>query len=131
MSNFHRHLVISVATSGKIYSQQSKEYVSRRVREVAPLSSNDDSDIASPLPRHFTDDTRHLELEIERRAIKKSRERMELELCMVEEKYTSGEEEELVWMETEEQERREAEHRTEIVFKRWKEEADRELQQQE
>jgi hypothetical protein len=56
---------------------------------------------------------------------------MELELCMVEEKYTSGEEEELVWMETEEQERREAEHRTEIVFKRWKEEADRELQQQE
>jgi hypothetical protein len=70
-------------------------------------------------------------VEIKQRSIEKSRERMELELCMVEEKYTSGEEEELVWMETEEQERREAEHRTEIVFKRWKEEADRELQQQE
>ncbi len=94
------------------------------------MSSND-SDIASPLPRHSTDDTRHLEVEIERRVIEKSREMMELELCTVEEKYTSVEEEELVWMEAEEQEWREAEHRMEIVFKRWKEEVDRELQQQE
>ena len=59
------------------------------------MSSND-SDIASPLPRHSTDDTRHLEVEIERCAIEKARERMELELCMVEEKYMSGEEDELV-----------------------------------
>ena len=82
MSNFHRHLLLSVETSGKIYSQQSKEYVSRWVREAAPLSlSSNDSGIASPLPRHSTDDTRHLEVEIQRCAIEKARERMELELC--------------------------------------------------
>jgi hypothetical protein len=49
--------------------------------------------LASPLPCHSTNNVKNFEVEIERRTIQKARERMELELHAMEEKYTSGEEE--------------------------------------
>ncbi|KAL3810272.1 hypothetical protein ACHAXA_008640 [Cyclostephanos tholiformis] len=103
------------------------------LRSRTSTSSTDDdmgSDRKCASPYHTADETRRMEDEIERRALEKARERMELELRAMEEKYKSREEERMRG-EAKERERREVEHMREVAFARWKEEAAREMRLQE
>jgi hypothetical protein len=103
------------------------------LRSRASMSSSTDDDNAngtSATPHRTADEARLLEEEIERRALEKAHERMELELRAMEERYKSREEERLR-IEVKERERREVEHMREVAFERWKGEAESEMRRQE
>jgi hypothetical protein len=93
------------------------------------MAANKDMINASVQPTVTVDEMVKLE-KVENRAYEKANERMQLELCAMEAKFVSREEER-IRKAVEERERRDAELRREIAYERWRDEADKEIRRQE
>ena len=87
------------------------------------MAANKDMINASVQLTVTVDEMVKLEKEIENCAYEKANERMQLELCAMEAKFVSREEER-IRKAAEERERRDAESRREIAYEWWRDEAD-------